>query len=446
MAQISIVKKSELEGAMRLDPEYYMPKYLGIVRALQALGAVPLSDVAKPVTRRFMPTDKPFHYIEIAEVDIRTGAINTLEIAGMEAPSRAKWIVREGDVIVSTVRPARNAVALIGSSEDGFVCSSGFTVLRPFKTSVEFLFAYLKTSIVASLLDRKTTATMYPAVSWEDVLSLPVVLPDSETQCFIGDKVKESRQKLKDSDSLYIKAEQLLLDGLDFKDVDLSHQLYYTVPYKNAREVGRLDAEHFQPKYERLVQHLAQTGKSGKLQDVLNEPAQKGITPPYDPDGDIVVVNSQHLGRYCLNIEATDRTSQDFWKQNARAQIKPMDVMIYATGAYIGRTNIWPTDYKATAGVDVLLVRPSKACNPYYLSVYLNSPLGILQTEKFASGSGQRHIYPDDVAHFMVYLPSLAFQQRIADLVIQSWEARQKARWLLEESRRMVEEMVERVT
>jgi len=78
MAQISIVKKSELEGATRLDAEYYQPKYLGIVRALQVLGAIPLSDVAKPIKRGFTPADNPFNYIEIAEVDISTGATNAV--------------------------------------------------------------------------------------------------------------------------------------------------------------------------------------------------------------------------------------------------------------------------------------------------------------------------------------------------------------------------------
>lgn len=67
-----------------------------------------------------------------------------------------------------------------------------------------------------------------------------------------------------------------------------------------------------------------------------------------------------------------------------------------------------------------------------------------MQTEKWLSGSsGQIEIYPSDIARYVVYLPSKEFQQRIADLVTQSWEARQKARQLLEEAKRKIEELVE---
>lgn len=170
----------------------------------------------------------------------------------------------------------------------------------------------------------------------------------------------------------------------------------------------------------------------------------KGITPDYIPDEEIAVVNSQHLGRYCLNFEATDRTSLEFWEGNKRAQIKEQDVMIYATGAYAGRANPYLESARALAGVDLLLARPSRECNPLYLSVYLNASPGIYQAEKFASGSGQRHIYPDDVKQFLVYLPSQQSQEKIADLVFQSYQARKKAKTLLEEAKRQVEELIEK--
>jgi hypothetical protein len=66
-----------------------------------------------------------------------------------------------------------------------------------------------------------------------------------------------------------------------------------------------------------------------------------------------------------------------------------------------------------------------------------------MQAERWASGSGQREIYPDDIARFIVYLPSMEFQQHIADLVTQSWQARQKATKLLEEAKKKVEGIID---
>lgn len=445
MAVWSIIKKSELEGLQRIDPEYYHPRYFRILDVLRHLNTVPISEVAKPIKRGFKPDNNQyFYYIEISEVDISTGDVNAVKILSKEAPSRAQWIVKKGDVIISTVRPIRNAVALITEHENNFICSSGFAVLKPIKVSPEFLFTYLKTESIVQLFDRKTTATMYPAVSWEDVLSAPIFLPDNLTEKFVIQRVREAMRNLKKSETFYLRAEQMLLDKLGLDNFDFSQPNYYRVPLNQAQEVNRVDAEHFQPKYDKLIQHLKNKRKTAQIGDLLAEPIQKGLTPQYEPDGDIVVINSQHLGRYALNFEATDRTTYNFWNENKKAQIKYLDVMIYATGAYIGRTNCYLEKHKASAGVDILLVRPNFTCNPLYLAVYLNTILGIWQAEKFASGSGQRHIYPHDVTQFIVYLPSEEFQTKIANLVNKSYEARKRAKSLLEEAKKKVEGMIEK--
>ncbi|MCC6026309.1 MAG: hypothetical protein LM575_04995 [Caldimicrobium sp.] len=46
MAVFSIVKLSELEGAKRIDAEYYKPEYLELLSRLRKKGCVPVKDVA----------------------------------------------------------------------------------------------------------------------------------------------------------------------------------------------------------------------------------------------------------------------------------------------------------------------------------------------------------------------------------------------------------------
>jgi len=447
MAVKSIIKVSELEGARRLDAEYYQPKYFEALNALEHLTAVPLADMVKPTKRRFKPVaDQPFQYIEISGVNTSTGDMNSTSILGKEAPDRAQWVVRKGDVIISTVRPIRNAVAIVTDREDGFVCSSGFAVVKAKEIAPEFLFAFLKARSIVELLDRKTSATMYPAVSWQDVLALPIFKPDQDLEELIIARVREAQRSLRRSKSLYLEAEQMLLDELSWDNLDLSQPKSYAISRSQAKDLSRIDAEHFHPKYEKLLAHIKKAGKTKQIQEFLAEPILKGSTPDYIPDGEVMVVNSQHLGKHCLNFEATDRTSVMFWSENKRAQIKQHDVMIYATGAYIGRANPYLESARALAGVDLLLVRPKQECNPLYLSVYLNALPGIWQAEKLASGAGQRHIYPHNVKRFLVYLPSKEFQEQVADLVLQSYQARKKAKALLEEAKKKVEELIEKKT
>ncbi len=202
---VSVIRVSELEGHRRIDAEYYQPKYFQIMQSLANAKAQPLRQMAKPAKRRYTPIPGlSFNYIEISEVDVATGRINLTEVAGEEAPSRAQFVVKAGDVIISAVRPARNAVALISEKHSGSVCSSGFIVLRPSTVPPEFLFAALKARHVSVLLDRRTTATMYPAVCEDDVLDLPLPLPDPEVVSRIACQVSEAIKKEEESNSLYV--------------------------------------------------------------------------------------------------------------------------------------------------------------------------------------------------------------------------------------------------
>ena len=197
MITYSIIQKSQLEGSHRLDAEYYQPEYLGIIKNLDKLNAILISEVAKNPKRKFNPkTGEVFQYIEISEIDLTTGEYNKSEILGENTPDRAQWVVRQNDVIVSTVRPIRNAVSLINEDAKNIVCSSGFAVLEAEKVEPEYLFVYLKTQPIVNLLDRKTTATMYPAVTTDDILNTKIYLGNENFRREIKDKVIESQKEL----------------------------------------------------------------------------------------------------------------------------------------------------------------------------------------------------------------------------------------------------------
>ena len=292
-------------------------------------------------------------------------------------------------------------------------------------------------------LERRITGStgqlhLYP----KDIGTVLVPILEEGIQNQLTKAFRASLDLLKQSKSFYLQAEQFVLKEIGWDKLRLSQPRYWSVRVSQAREVHRVDAEHFQPKYDKLLEQLKKTSKVKRIADILDEPIQKGVTPDYEPNGSIVVVNSQHLGRYNLNYEATDRTTEAFWKANNRSQIRQNDVMIYATGAYIGRTNTYVEKARALAGVDVLLVRPTKEINPLYLSVFLNSSPGLMQSKKFSSGSGQAHIYPDGVRSYWIYAPPETFQQKIADLVKESYTTRQKAKALLEKAKEKVEAVI----
>lgn len=191
-------------AARRLDAEYFQPKYQEAL-AIMSQSGMQLRDYAPPVKQRFVPQPgELFEYIEIGNLT-RDGRAESETVMGEDAPSRAQWIVHPNYIITSTVRPIRRLSALIEDDQDNHVCSSGFAVLKPKEelVSPELLLLYLRLPIVCEILDLSTTASMYPAISLVDLLSLPVTLPDHDVQRRIVSRVRESRQALKQANALW---------------------------------------------------------------------------------------------------------------------------------------------------------------------------------------------------------------------------------------------------
>jgi type I restriction enzyme M protein len=185
----------------RLDAEYYQPKQQKVMEIMRQSGLC-IGDVAPLVKRKFQPDKQgEFNYIEIGNLS-EEGFANGEVVAMDEAPSRAQWIVKPNDVITSTVRPIRKLSALIEPEQNNYICSSGFAVLKPTQIEPEVLLVYLRSPIVCEILDLHTTASMYPAISTEDLLNIPITLPKESTRQKITEKVRESRKAREQSKQL----------------------------------------------------------------------------------------------------------------------------------------------------------------------------------------------------------------------------------------------------
>jgi type I restriction enzyme S subunit len=129
--------------------------------------------------------DEEFHYIDLSAVDQDTKSIaEAREIACADAPSRARQLVRTGDVLVSTVRPNLNGVARVPDDLDGATASTGFCVLRPDpeKLSGGYLFHWVKSAAFVGDMVSKATGASYPAVSDRIIFESLFPLPPLEEQ------------------------------------------------------------------------------------------------------------------------------------------------------------------------------------------------------------------------------------------------------------------------
>lgn len=180
-----IVPGDEVEAAGRFDAEHFESNSREMLKRLRSIqGTDELRAFVESKIERFRKSDfANIAYVDISSVDAKTGIPSPQEMLSTEAPGRASYVLRSGDVLVSTVRPERNVVALIhGDSELPRIGSNGFCVLRPKGVAPEVIFAYCKTDTFRTLLSRHSAASMYPTVADKDVLSIPFSVPSERVQ------------------------------------------------------------------------------------------------------------------------------------------------------------------------------------------------------------------------------------------------------------------------
>ena len=124
-------------------------------------------------------------YIDISAIDnVEKNISSTQILASHEAPSRARQLVKRGDILVSTVRPNLNAVAIIQKDSDlTLVASTGYCVLRC-NSGIDshFVFYFCQSPYFVDDMVKQATGASYPAVSNSIVKSCLIPVYDFQKQ------------------------------------------------------------------------------------------------------------------------------------------------------------------------------------------------------------------------------------------------------------------------
>lgn len=129
--------------------------------------------------------NKLYSYVDISSVDnTKKKVIDVKKYIGLEAPSRARQITKNGDILISTVRPNLNAVAIIENDYENLIVSTGFCVLRCKKDLLDkyYLFTLLTSEYFVSEMIKIAKGASYPAISNNDILNFKIPIPSKDLQ------------------------------------------------------------------------------------------------------------------------------------------------------------------------------------------------------------------------------------------------------------------------
>lgn len=192
------VKYEKLINEQRWDIDYHLPPVE--INKFSKDILVEMRKCSDVITEKRNPTLKPdelFKYVDISSIDVVTGIIiNPQELLGEEAPSRARKVIHEGDIIISTCRPTRGAIAIVPKELDNQICSTGFCVIRAKKgVSNKYLHFILRSAVVKEQFRKFSTGSSYPAILDDDIRKTVIPLPNTKNTNQYSKKVHKETDK-----------------------------------------------------------------------------------------------------------------------------------------------------------------------------------------------------------------------------------------------------------
>lgn len=126
------------------------------------------------------------NYVDIGSVSLENGIERTETYSFEDAPSRARRVLKKGDVIISTVRTYLKAIAVV--DRNGLIGSTGFCVLRPIVNLIDsnFLGYYCKSNVFTDEISKRSFGISYPAITSTQLISLYLPFPPFKDQQHIA--------------------------------------------------------------------------------------------------------------------------------------------------------------------------------------------------------------------------------------------------------------------
>lgn len=431
-----------------MDGEFFRPEHLTRERSIRRHNAEQIAALAD-ITNGSTPSG----YAEDGCIAfVRSGDLTTALIDGkradrfLRATSENKAIsLQRGDVLISSIGMGSIGKVSLVVDPKNLSTVAEVTIVRSKGIAPEFLWAYLSTSAGLGEIERRVTgATGQQHLNKREAerILVPTRIPNGFVDKLARD-IAEAEIKSTESVASLAKAEGRLISELGLDGLDLSPNKIYARSIRDLSKGSRFDAEYFDPKYDALLDQIKEVG-SVRLGDLLRSPVVRGMQPNYEDNGDTLVINSQHVQKTELILDNNRFAhSADLKKLSSRALVEPGDVLLNSTGyVTIGRSQPVLSPVDAMVDSHIAILKPS--IEPAFLSVFLNSPAGYLQTERNWTGSsGQIELSIRSIEDFVIWLPDTNVQKEIANLYQDSLTARREATDLLEQAKRRAEELIE---
>ena len=353
-----------------------------------------VADITKKADQRIPEAHESFIYVDIGSINRESKSIKSPQhLIGKDAPSRARKIIHQGDVLVSLTRPNLNAVALVPTELDNQIASTGFEVLKPVGVDNRFVFALTRSQDFVNAISESVQGALYPAAKSSDVQSYEFPLPPLAEQKVIAEKLDEMLAKV---ERIKARLEQIPQMLKQYRQSVLTDALNGTL-----------------------------TGTWREQNSICNEWAEKrldeisnDITYGYTASS-----SSKPIGPKLLRITDIQdgRVSWDDVpycaiddKKKIQYSLKSGDLVFARTGATVGKSFlIRETPPDSVYASYLIRVRCKPTNSIEYLALFFQSNNYWNQITEFSSGIGQPNVNGTKLKNLIIPIPELEEQLEI---------------------------------
>ena len=155
-----------------LDISRYLSDYTGVVA--DSDGKVAIRDLLEEDYTCIFQKQDDTEYVYLDIKEINTPLHNGKKLLGHALPSRAKYLVKKNDLLVSRLKGSISFTVIM-EDDDNIVCTNGVCVLRPKDTeSMLILFAGLFSSDFKIQHQSRTTGSIMETITEEDLKNIMI--------------------------------------------------------------------------------------------------------------------------------------------------------------------------------------------------------------------------------------------------------------------------------
>ncbi len=446
MAVWSNINYSEIQNFNRTDAEFYRPDYQKYFKRLDSHNAEKISQFAYITDGIHASPDTVkdgIRYISAKCVKDNEFVVDDcIYISHRQNEQNPRTKLTAGDVIITTVGTIGN-VAVVEPYLTPCNCDRHVGIIRITNhnnCSPYYLSTFLNSKYGKFQSLRESAGNVQLNLYIRNIGHL-VVPRFGKYEEEIASSTKQAYQLRTEAKTFYLKAQNFLESELGLDKLNFKKPVGYTTRFSDLEQSRRLDAHHFQPRFDQIIDHLKKFNPTPVRDIRLYN--RRGVQPVYIKNGPFDVVNSQHLGPQHIDYDGLQKTSENAFFACPEGHIQQDDLLIYTTGAYIGRTNVYLQNKPALASNHVNILRLIPGIDAAYLSLVFQSVIGRYQTQKHARGSAQAELYPADIDRFVVPLLDPEKQKAIGDLLRNSLEKQKESKHLLDQAKFRVEQLIE---